>query len=112
MDRLHASRGHTISFQQDISDFANLLPRILQELAVIVLKIFNATITDRSFLMRRDKLVPALQFRKENNEDYHYIVQSVVVLCSNYLNWSEQFGYAGWVILGLMVTQHVYLLNW
>ena len=111
MRRLHVSRDHTISFQQDISDFAHLLPRIPQELQVIALKIINATITDRSFLVRRDKLIPALQFRKENNEDYQHIVQSITVFCSNYLNWSEQFGYAEWVVLGLMVSQHVHLLN-
>ena len=30
----------------------------------------------------------------------------------NYPNWTEQFGNAGWVVLGVMVTQHVYLLNY
>ena len=63
MSRSNASRGHTIIFQQDISGFAHLLPCISHELPVIVLKILNATITDRSFLVRRDKLIPALQFR-------------------------------------------------
>ena len=86
MDRTHASRGHTISFQQDISDVVHVSPRIPEELLVIVLKILNATITDRSFLVRRDKLIPAFQFRKKNNEDYQHIVQSVIVFCSNYLN--------------------------
>ena len=77
---------------------------IPQELPVIVQKILNATITDTSFLERGDKLIPALQFRKENNKNYQHIIQSVIMFCSNYLNWSEQFGYAGWVGLGLMVT--------
>ena len=67
MDRSLASRGHTISFQQDISVFAHLLRCIPQKLLVIVLKILNATIIDRSLFLRRDKLTSALQFRKENN---------------------------------------------
>ena len=84
--RSHASRGHTITFPQDISDFTHALPSIPQELPVIVLKILNATITDKSFLVRRDKLIPSLQFCKEINEDYQHIVQSVIVFCNNYLN--------------------------
>ena len=73
MLRSHASRGHTLSFQQDISDFVHLLPCLPEELPVIVLKSPNATITDGSFLVKRDKLITVLQFRKENNEDYRYI---------------------------------------
>ena len=73
MVRSQASRGHTISFKQDIFDFAHVLPRIPEELPVIVLKSPNETITDISFLVRGDKLIAALQFLKENNENYRHI---------------------------------------
>ena len=73
MGRSHESRGHTISFQQGISDFAYVLPRILEELPVIVLQSPNKTIRDRSFLVIRNKLNVAPQFLKENNKDYRRI---------------------------------------
>ena len=73
MIRSHASRGHTISFQQNIYDFAPVLSRIPEELPVIVLKSPNETTTDRYFLVRRDKLIGALQCHNENNEDYRHI---------------------------------------
>ena len=37
MGRLYVSKGHTINFQQDISDFAHVLPHLTEELPVIVL---------------------------------------------------------------------------
>ena len=33
----------------------------------------NATITDRFFLVRRENLIAAFQFLKENNKDYRHI---------------------------------------
>ena len=68
MGTSRASSGHT-TFQQDISVFAHILLRIPEELPVVVLKSPNETITDKSFLVRRDKLIAALQFLKKNNKD-------------------------------------------
>jgi hypothetical protein len=49
------------------------LQRIPKELTVIVLKRPNEQITDKTYLVRRNKIIAALQFLKENNEDYLHI---------------------------------------
>ncbi|KAL8603445.1 hypothetical protein ACOMHN_053112 [Nucella lapillus] len=71
-----ASKGHTIAFFQDVETFASILPRVPDELPYIVLKDPSEKIEDRSFRVRKQKLLDALLYLKSHNEDYRHIVIS------------------------------------
>ncbi|KAL8559940.1 hypothetical protein ACOMHN_016986 [Nucella lapillus] len=71
-----ASKGHTIAFFQDVETFASILPRVPDELPFIVLKDPSEKIEDRSFRIRKQKLLDALLYLKSHNEDYRHIVIS------------------------------------
>ncbi|KAL8571782.1 hypothetical protein ACOMHN_058146 [Nucella lapillus] len=71
-----ASKGHTIAFFQDVETFASILPRVPDELPFIVLKDPSEKIEDRSFRVRKQKLLDALLYLKSRNEDYRHIVIS------------------------------------
>ncbi|KAL8621092.1 hypothetical protein ACOMHN_048134 [Nucella lapillus] len=71
-----ASKGHTIAFFQDVETFASILPRVPDELPFIVLKDPSEKIEDRSFRVRKQKLLDALLYLKSHNEDYRHIVIS------------------------------------
>jgi hypothetical protein len=49
----NASKGHCISFFQDVPNMASKLPRLPQDLQVIVLKNANEAITDKDFEVNR-----------------------------------------------------------
>ncbi|KAL8617749.1 hypothetical protein ACOMHN_054745 [Nucella lapillus] len=71
-----ASKGHTITFFQDVETFASILPRVPDELPFIVLKDPSEKIEDRSFRVRKQKLLDALLYLKSHNEDYRHVVIS------------------------------------
>ncbi|KAL8588029.1 hypothetical protein ACOMHN_065034 [Nucella lapillus] len=71
-----ASKGHTIAFFQDVETFASILPRVPDELPFIVLKDPSEKIDDRSFRVRKQKLLDALLYLKSHNEDYRHIIIS------------------------------------
>jgi hypothetical protein len=65
-----ACKGHCISFFQDVSELAMTLPRLPRDLPFIVIINPNERIQDKMFNVCRANLMEALQFLKENNEDY------------------------------------------
>ena len=66
------SRGHVISFAQDVSGFAEEilnLPRAPNELPIIILESKDCKKT-RKFKANSHKILAALEWLKKNNEDY------------------------------------------
>ena len=64
------SKGHAISFYQNVQDLADNLPRLPQDLPYVLLKHPDDRITDKTFQVRRQYLIEALQFLIINSEDY------------------------------------------
>ncbi|XP_070182372.1 uncharacterized protein [Littorina saxatilis] len=71
-----ASKGHTISFFQDVETLAHILPRTPAHLPFIILKDPRQLNTDKTFRVRRQKLINALKYLKDNNAYYKNIVIS------------------------------------
>ena len=71
-----ATRGHCINFYQDVHDFVTKLPPHPQDLPFLYLKNPRESVTDKYFLVRRDKIVVALQYLKLNNPYYKDIIIS------------------------------------
>ena len=67
------SKGHSISFYQNVQDLADTLPRLPQDLPYIVLKHPDERISDKTFQVRRQYLIEALKFLIEHSEDYQHI---------------------------------------
>ena len=67
------TKGHAISFYQDIQELADTLPRLPQNLPYLVLKHPDERISDKTFQVRRQYLIEALKFLIQNSEDYKYV---------------------------------------
>ena len=76
------SKGHAISFYQNVQDLANVLPRLPQDLPYVLLKHPDERITDKTFQVRRQYLMEALQFLVKNSEDYFNITVSMENCCA------------------------------
>ena len=72
-----ASKGHTISVIQDVNTLATTLPRLPANLPFIIIKGPNERIQDQSFRVRRQALIDALVYLKNNNEDYRRALYSI-----------------------------------
>ena len=72
-----ASTGHTISVIQDVNTLATTLPRLPANLPFIIIKGPNERIQDQSFRVRRQSLINALVYLKNNNEDYRRALYSI-----------------------------------
>ncbi len=64
-------KGHVISFHQDISEIAQKLPRLPEELSFVVLQ--GAGANKLKFKIDHRKVVAALRWLKENNPHYRDI---------------------------------------
>ena len=71
-----ATRGHCVCVMQDIKSFAMKLPPHPKDLPFLYLKNPKETIRDKFFTVRRDKIVAALQWLKENNPYYKDVIIS------------------------------------
>ena len=77
------TRGHAISFYQNVQDLADTLPRLPKDLPYLILKHPDERIADKTFKVRRQYLIEALQFLVKHSEDYKYITISEEN-CSSY----------------------------
>lgn len=59
--------GHTINLPQDVSTFVNSLPRLPSDLDIIIVRKEDSVHTHRDFLVRRLKVLTALQWLITNN---------------------------------------------
>ena len=59
--------GHIINLPQDVSTFVNSLPRLPSDLDIIVVRKEDSVHTHRDFLVRRLKVLTALQWLITNN---------------------------------------------
>ncbi len=66
-------RGHIINLPQDVSGFASSLPRIPNELDVIIVRKKTDAGLHRDFHVRRSRVLGALQWLKNNNIYYENI---------------------------------------
>jgi hypothetical protein len=69
----HATKGHCISFFQDVPQMASILPRLPGNLSMIVLKKPTEANEDKSFRANRQHIMEALVYLKEKNEHYRDI---------------------------------------
>ena len=79
----YAYRGNVINFPQDVSEFVTRLPRIPSSLDVLIVRRNSANgVAFRDFTVRRNKVIRALYWLKENNRYYTDIVIDKEVLHS------------------------------
>jgi Helitron helicase-like domain at N-terminus len=71
----HKARGNVITFSQDISELCLTLPRLPEELDVLVVRRTDYTDSTayRDFRVRKDKIFRLLRFLKEHNRYYRDI---------------------------------------
>jgi hypothetical protein len=69
----HATKGHCISFFQVVPQMASILPRLPENLLMIVLKTPTEANEDKSFRANRQHIMEALVYLKEKNEHYQDI---------------------------------------
>ena len=65
-----STKGHCISYFQDVNEMATTLPRLPLHLPIIVIKASHMSITNKDFRVNRQHLIDALMFLKENSDDY------------------------------------------
>lgn len=65
--------GHVINLPQDVASFANSLPRLTNELDIIVVRKEGSSQSHRDFRVRRSKVLQALQWLVANNIYYRNI---------------------------------------
>ena len=71
-----AFKGNVISFVQDIGEYFSILPLLPAQLAKVIMFTKNTPTGEANFRARRDKLLAALQWLKENNLYYRHITIS------------------------------------
>ena len=59
--------GHIVNLPQDVSTFVNSLPRLPSDLDIIIVRKEDSVHTHRDFLVRRLKVLTALQWLITNN---------------------------------------------
>ena len=59
--------GHIINLPQDVSTFVNSLPRLPSDLDIIIVRKEDSVHTHRDFLVRRLKVLTAIQWLITNN---------------------------------------------
>ena len=69
----YAYSGHVISLPQDVSTFANSLPRLPSELDVIIVRKEGASNSHRDFRVRKAVVLHALQWLVTNNKYYRNV---------------------------------------
>ena len=69
----YAYSGHVINLPQDVTSFANSLPRLPSELDVIVVRKEGAANSHRNFHVRRGVVLRALQWLLANNRYYRNV---------------------------------------
>jgi hypothetical protein len=69
----HATKGHCISFFQDVPQMASILPCLPGNLSMIVLKKPTEANNDKSFRANRQHIMEALVYLKEKNDHYRHI---------------------------------------
>ena len=69
----YAYSGHVINLPQDVSSFANSLPRLPSELDVIIVRKEGASNTHHDFRVRKAVVLHALQWLVANNKYYRNV---------------------------------------
>ena len=69
----YAYSGHVINLPQDVTSFANSLPRLSNKLDIIVVRKEGAADSHHNFRVRRAVVLRALQWLVVNNKYYKYI---------------------------------------
>jgi len=69
----YAYSGHIINLPQDVTSFANTLPRLVTELDIIIIKKQGASDSHHNFHVRRSVVFNALQWLIRNNKYYKNI---------------------------------------
>ena len=72
-----ASRGHCLSLHQDVSELARTLPRVPDDIPIIVIKAPSQNNTEKEFHCNRKNMLEALQYLKANNEDYRQVAKEL-----------------------------------
>ena len=78
-----ASKGHCLSIHQEVGELAQTLPRVPEDIPIIVLKAPSKNNTEREFHCNRKNMLEALEYLKANNEDYKNIPIT--------LTWTKSF---------------------
>ncbi len=66
-------KGHIVNLPQDVASFARSLPRLPQDLDVLIIRKEGAAQTHRDFRVHRSRVLNALQWLIANNAYYRHI---------------------------------------
>ena len=81
-----ASKGHCVTFPQEINEPCQILPKLPKEISIIKLRKKGCNATSKDFQVRRNKVQTALMWLKENNPAYDDIMISTERLSQLPLN--------------------------